>query len=444
MWSFGMMVLEMATGKPPLSHIPGLNSPYALTKYVTELADAPDLSVIFDAPVPLFELIRACVDVDPDKRPTAAQALEFAMFRDDTSEDLQSAMKALKRAQLLHMLNQFVAFYDEEEEEEKRKLQQKSGAGGNFNSDDDDGSDGGFFDSSDDDDDALLDRAGDRASSMSVMHRDSSVVKAGNVDAFFSSDDEVEPDDDDEAKKKPPAVTAPTPAIPEQGEDDDDDDGNAASADALSLLPTLTPRAPENGKPTNPRPHATPPGQPGIGTLPAPTVDGPLSSSQQPASAASFTTAAVALHEALLNFLDRANTKYGMNVDVSDARARLRKQYEDLQQMAADQQQAASTDDPPLPLVAPAAPAAPDVPPIQFAAGAAAQQRRRSAQPLSTTNSEGNLSSAATASPGIGATNESPTRARAFQPDAAKLLHGDTELLSRLSNEMAQVEETKP
>jgi len=415
-WSLGMMILEMATGKPPLSHIPGLNSPFALTKYVTELADAPDLSIIFDAPVPLFELIRACVDVDPDKRPTATQLLEFAMFREDASEDLQSAMKALKRAQLLHMLNQFVAFYDEEEEAEKKKLAAKGG----FDSDDDDGggSDGGFFDTDDDDDDAALAGAG-RIGSMSVVAGGAATVKAGNVDDFFSSDDEREPDDDEGAVAKP--------AIPEQGDDDSID--AAPASESASARGTLQPHAPDAGKPTNPRAtHGTPTA--GAGPLAPPPSDGTAA----PANAASFTTAAIALHEALLNFLDRANTKYGMNVDVSDARARLRKQYEELQSMA----DSASFVGPAL-----------DPPAVQFAAGSPVQQRRRSAGHLSAVNSEGaagaHAHTATTSPAGMTATAaadgsstapSSSSGRRRFQPDVAGLLHGDTELLARLSNEM--------
>ncbi|RNF25377.1 putative protein kinase [Trypanosoma conorhini] len=121
-WSLGCIALEMATNKPPFSHLKNVTGPVGLLAYVTNLHDTPDLSPLFDGPPSVVEFVSACLNPDPSKRATSSQLLQMSIFSETTDEDMRSALKALKRAQLLHVLNNFVAF-EEPENQERRCLQ---------------------------------------------------------------------------------------------------------------------------------------------------------------------------------------------------------------------------------------------------------------------------------------------------------------------------------
>ncbi|RNF19384.1 putative protein kinase [Trypanosoma cruzi] len=119
-WSLGCIALEMATNNPPFSHLKNVTGPAGVMMYVTNLHDIPDLSPLFDGPPSIVEFVSACLNPDPSKRATAAQLLHMSIFSEAPDEDMKSALKALKRAQLLHVLNNFVAF-QEPVELERRK-----------------------------------------------------------------------------------------------------------------------------------------------------------------------------------------------------------------------------------------------------------------------------------------------------------------------------------
>ena len=171
-WSLGCVAMEMATNKPPFSHVE-INGPMALMTYITGLTDNPDLSPLFEHPPPVVEFVSACLQPDPAKRPTAAALLGFSIFNETTDDDMKSALKAMKRAQLLHVLNKFVAFQCEEELEQLKKDKEKYKTARRESA---------FFDSSDEDE-------GDND---------------GGEKNFFadSSDDDDEEGDDDEEEKK--------------------------------------------------------------------------------------------------------------------------------------------------------------------------------------------------------------------------------------------------
>ncbi|RNF07976.1 putative protein kinase [Trypanosoma rangeli] len=122
-WSLGCIALEMATNKPPFSHLRNITGPAGLLAYVTNLHDTPDLSPLFDGPPSVVEFVSACLNPDSSKRATAGQLLHMTIFSEATNEDMKSALKALKRAQLLQVLNNFVAF-EEPEDLERRRSQQ--------------------------------------------------------------------------------------------------------------------------------------------------------------------------------------------------------------------------------------------------------------------------------------------------------------------------------
>ncbi|KAG5483074.1 hypothetical protein LSCM4_07289 [Leishmania orientalis] len=111
-WSLGCVAMEMATNKPPFAHIKTIKGPAGLTKFITSLTDVPDLSPLFKCHPSVVEFVSACLNPDPSQRATAQDLLQMSLFSESTHGDRNSAVKALKRAQLLHVLNKFVAFQE--------------------------------------------------------------------------------------------------------------------------------------------------------------------------------------------------------------------------------------------------------------------------------------------------------------------------------------------
>ncbi|KAG5509141.1 hypothetical protein JKF63_06150 [Porcisia hertigi] len=120
-WSLGCVAMEMATNKPPFAHIKTIKGPAGLTKFITSLTDVPDLSPLFKCHASIVEFVSACLNPDPNQRATAQDLLQLSLFSESTHGDRNSAVKALKRAQLLHVLNKFVAFQEPQEAAEREK-----------------------------------------------------------------------------------------------------------------------------------------------------------------------------------------------------------------------------------------------------------------------------------------------------------------------------------
>ncbi|CAG9571544.1 putative protein kinase [Leishmania major strain Friedlin] len=120
-WSLGCVAMEMATNKPPFAHIKTIKGPAGLTNFITSLTDVPDLSPLFKCHPSIVEFVSACLNPDPSQRATAQELLQMCLFSESTHSDRNSAVMALKRAQLLHVLNKFVAFQEPEEAEKLEK-----------------------------------------------------------------------------------------------------------------------------------------------------------------------------------------------------------------------------------------------------------------------------------------------------------------------------------
>ena len=108
-WSLGCVALEMATGQLPFAYIEGTQG-MGIIKFVSELTQTPDLSPLFQCSPLLFELVKACFELDPSLRPTATQLLKFNLFYESSTASNPQAEKVVKRAQLVHALNKFAAF----------------------------------------------------------------------------------------------------------------------------------------------------------------------------------------------------------------------------------------------------------------------------------------------------------------------------------------------
>ncbi|KAK7196423.1 protein kinase [Novymonas esmeraldas] len=120
-WSLGCVAMEMATNRPPFAHIKSIKGPAGLTNFVTSLTDVPDLSPLFKCHPSIVEFVSACLNPDPSQRATANELLQLSLFSESTHGDRNSAVKALKRAQLLHVLNKFVAFQEPKEADERER-----------------------------------------------------------------------------------------------------------------------------------------------------------------------------------------------------------------------------------------------------------------------------------------------------------------------------------
>jgi hypothetical protein len=273
-WSLGCIVMEMFTSKAPWSHVGPAASGMGLVQYVSKLSETtgPDLSVLFDQPAQVFEFVRACLEVNPASRPTAAQLLDFPLLREGGDRDTARALRVLQRAQLLHTLNNFVAF---REVDVYRDAAPPSAHGH-----DDTASEGGFFSSDDDGDDAGP-----------VLPRQVATARCrgGSVDNFFDSDAESAG-----VSRTPQPVASPR-QMPAPA-------AVVAWSDAAAAQ------------------HAIPSGVRGrFMRRPARTDGGDGHDHEQ---------AAIALHDAVLTLLDRVKSTCGVSIgDVKDA---LRDQYDDM------------------------------------------------------------------------------------------------------------------
>ncbi|XQJ25971.1 protein kinase, putative [Leishmania guyanensis] len=120
-WSLGCVAMEMATNKPPFAHIKSIKGPAGLTNFITSLTDVPDLSPLFKCHPSIVEFVSACLNPDPSQRASAQDLLQMSLFSESTHGDRNSAVKALKRAQLLHVLKKFVAFQEPQEADKLKK-----------------------------------------------------------------------------------------------------------------------------------------------------------------------------------------------------------------------------------------------------------------------------------------------------------------------------------
>eukprot|EP00744_Colponema_vietnamica_P002945 GILI01004568.1.p1 GENE.GILI01004568.1~~GILI01004568.1.p1 ORF type:complete len:1736 (-),score=449.44 GILI01004568.1:135-5000(-) len=212
-WALGVTVIEMATGQPPWSHVEGAKGKMVM-KYISDLkenGDAANLSPLFGCDPLIFEFVQACLNTDADARPSADQLLSYGMVS-DAGPTAGGAGKLLWKAQLLHILNQFVAFKEETPKKtaatkkcnEKEHSHDHSSCGRRFS---EEGSPAGglneWSDSDEDDDDGSDDEgkgksnkgAGTKAKQEEEDEQEEklhALVDRTGTNGFFDSDEEEE------------------------------------------------------------------------------------------------------------------------------------------------------------------------------------------------------------------------------------------------------------
>ncbi|CCW59840.1 unnamed protein product [Phytomonas sp. EM1] len=105
-WSVGCIALEMATGLPPFSHIEQSHG-MGIIKYLSELTDTPDLSPLFSGNPLIYEFVKACLEINPEHRPSAQELLHF-----DILQGMGTSIRAeriMRRAEMLYKLNKYAS-----------------------------------------------------------------------------------------------------------------------------------------------------------------------------------------------------------------------------------------------------------------------------------------------------------------------------------------------
>ena len=147
-WSFGITALELAHGRPPLSHLPPSKS---MVLKITKRFRFSDLNKFGNGHSKKFskafkDMVASCLDQDPSKRPTAEKLLKHPFFRNckgseflvkNVLQGLPSVEKRYKEiSKVLHATpNEDDEEDDQEDDPTKQNLKQRRISGWNFNED---------------------------------------------------------------------------------------------------------------------------------------------------------------------------------------------------------------------------------------------------------------------------------------------------------------------
>ncbi|ESL11980.1 protein kinase [Trypanosoma rangeli SC58] len=130
-WSLGCVALELATGQAPFSYLESTRG-MGIFLYISKLADTPDLSVIKDGNPFLYAFIKACLCIDPDKRPTAQELIHHDLMQE--TEPVSRNEQVARKVEIVEKLLHYAAIDSdgeevEEEEEEEEEEGDLDGAG---------------------------------------------------------------------------------------------------------------------------------------------------------------------------------------------------------------------------------------------------------------------------------------------------------------------------
>uniref|UniRef100_A0A1J3JP32 Serine/threonine-protein kinase BLUS1 n=1 Tax=Noccaea caerulescens TaxID=107243 RepID=A0A1J3JP32_NOCCA len=130
-WSFGITALELAHGRPPLSHLPPLKS---LLMKITKRFHFSDYEINTSGcgkkgnkkfSKAFREMVGFCLEQDPAKRPSAEKLLKHPFFKNCKGVDfvIKNVLQGLSNAEQMfiesHVLIKSVGDDDEEEEDEE-------------------------------------------------------------------------------------------------------------------------------------------------------------------------------------------------------------------------------------------------------------------------------------------------------------------------------------
>ncbi|KAF5466001.1 hypothetical protein F2P56_015960 [Juglans regia] len=148
-WSFGITALELAHGRPPLSHLPPLKSLLLKITRRFRFADyekqEKDKNKKFSKA--FKDMVASCLDQDPVKRPSAEKLLQHSFFKNCKSCDflvknvlqgLPSVEERFKEGKAIHagLTTNNIGDDDEEEDDSARqKTKQRRISGWNLNED---------------------------------------------------------------------------------------------------------------------------------------------------------------------------------------------------------------------------------------------------------------------------------------------------------------------
>ncbi|XP_057959152.1 serine/threonine-protein kinase BLUS1 [Malania oleifera] len=147
-WSFGITALELAHGRPPLSHLPPSKS---LLMKITKRFRFSDYEKNRESTKKqkfsksFKDMVASCLDQDPSKRPSAEKLLKHSFFKNCKGPDflaknvlqgLPSVEQRFKESELKASTPTKIAVQeDDEEDEEGQSEKQRRISGWNFNED---------------------------------------------------------------------------------------------------------------------------------------------------------------------------------------------------------------------------------------------------------------------------------------------------------------------
>ncbi|XP_010450032.1 PREDICTED: serine/threonine-protein kinase BLUS1-like [Camelina sativa] len=145
-WSFGITALELAHGRPPLSHLPPLKS---LLMKITKRFHFSDYEISTSGSSKkgnkkfskaFREMVGLCLEQDPAKRPSAEKLLKHPFFKNCKGVDfvVKNVLQTLSNAEQMfiesHVLIKSVG--DDEEDEDEEIVKNRRISGWNFREDD--------------------------------------------------------------------------------------------------------------------------------------------------------------------------------------------------------------------------------------------------------------------------------------------------------------------
>ncbi|CAH8367438.1 unnamed protein product [Eruca vesicaria subsp. sativa] len=143
-WSFGITALELAHGRPPLSHLPPLKS---LLMKITKRFHFSDYEISTSAcgkksnkkfSKAFREMVGLCLEQDPTKRPSAEKLLKHPFFRNCKGVDfvVKNVLQCLSNTEQMFIESHILIKGVDDEEDDEEIVKNRRISGWNFREDD--------------------------------------------------------------------------------------------------------------------------------------------------------------------------------------------------------------------------------------------------------------------------------------------------------------------